>query len=286
LLAELGLNRQPGDELMPNDISRVLDFYVGTLEAVVNDDREVLQRDLVACHRQLAFRRPHDAATVITLSGGVGELVYRCHRGEELGPTTVYGDLGIDLARRIAASPILSRDLGTCVPTELGRATVCGLAIHATEVSGNTLFLPRPERLPLTDLPIVGRLRGDLRDDEIAALVALASGGHRGACLTVDDLSADYPTVVSFGRRIAVALEERGFPPDKPLVLLVAGNIGKTLGHYATRWGKSPVELIVIDEIAPRDARFASLGRLRDGIVPVSLYGMNPMEDEGAVSEE
>ncbi|HEV3021033.1 MAG TPA: ethanolamine ammonia-lyase reactivating factor EutA [Pirellulales bacterium] len=273
LLDELGLVRGPGDELSTDDVTQVVDFYVAVMEAVLLGDDETLQRDVVAFHRQLAFRPPSDRDMVITLSGGVGELAYRCHRGEALPATTAYGDLGIELARRIAASPLLSRDLASETPAELGRATVCGLAIHNTQISGATTFLPRPDLLPLGDLPIVGRLGCESGDDEMAALVALASRGARGACLAIDALAGDHPTIASWGGRLAAALERSGYPPERPLVLLVTSNIGKTLGNYATRWGRLSVQLTVVDEVAPRDARFASLGRLRENVVPVVFYG-------------
>jgi ethanolamine utilization protein EutA len=57
-------------------------------------------------------------------------------------------------------------------------------------------------------------------------------------------------------------------------VLLVGQNIGKTLGQYATTWGKQPACLIVIDELPPRPARFVSLGKLHSNVVPVSYYGL------------
>jgi ethanolamine utilization protein EutA len=275
LLAEWGPTRGPGDELTRCELDRVLDFYIGTLEAVVCGDQLLLAADVVGYHRRLAFHAVPEGESVITLSGGVGELAYRCHRGQELPSTTAYGDLGIDLARRVAASPLLSRNLASDVPDELGRATVCGLAIHNTEVSGTTFFLPRPELLPLSDLPILGRLRSDSDDDELSTLITLSSAGNNPACLAIDALASDPVAVASFGGRLAAALERSNFPYHKPLVLLAEGNVGKTLGYYATRWGRLRVQLIVLDEIAPRDARFASLGRLRGNIVPVAFYGMN-----------
>ena len=60
----------------------------------------------------------------------------------------------------------------------------------------------------------------------------------------------------------------------KPLVLLIEGNFGKTLGNYITHWGKLSLALVVIDEVAMRDAHFVNLGKLQQGLVPVSFYGM------------
>lgn len=62
--------------------------------------------------------------------------------------------------------------------------------------------------------------------------------------------------------------------PDKILILLVPQNCGKSLGNYATDWRKTPVNLIVIDEIPDRNAHFLNIGEIHHNIVPVSFYGV------------
>jgi ethanolamine utilization protein EutA len=69
-------------------------------------------------------------------------------------------------------------------------------------------------------------------------------------------------------------LRKTGFPADRFVVLLVPQNVGKTLGSYASDWGRLAVNLIVIDELASRNSRFVSLGAMRDNVVPISFYGM------------
>ena len=71
-------------------------------------------------------------------------MIYRSSQGRELPGTTGYGDLGIDLARKIMKSPVLSAHIRTMIPENMGRATVYGLALHSTEVSGTTIFLSHP----------------------------------------------------------------------------------------------------------------------------------------------
>jgi ethanolamine utilization protein EutA len=61
--------------------------------------------------------------------------------------------------------------------------------------------------------------------------------------------------------------------------LLVRENLGKVLGHYVTQWGTLPLNLVVIDEVAVRDAQFVQLGALRSQVVPVSFYGLNEQGD-------
>ncbi len=235
----------------------------------------------VRLHCQVEFRGPTSIPNgvaavdpVIILSGGVGELAYRAARSDPLPATTTFGDLGIDLAQRICASPVLGRNLKSHVPAGLGRATVNGLAVHGTEVSGATLFLPDPAILPLSDLPILGTIGTEIRDDELTALLDLAARAAEGACLRVGGADVSTPRVKALGQRLAAHLSQECTGHDRPLVLLTAGNIGKTLGQYATHWGKLKTALVVIDEIADRRAHFATIGKPRNGLVPVSFHGL------------
>ncbi|MEX0713077.1 MAG: ethanolamine ammonia-lyase reactivating factor EutA [Pirellulales bacterium] len=278
LVNHLGIRKGPGDVLDDHEIELVVDFYVTMLEDVVAG--RPLTNECARLHVQVPFEPMNleaGAATdaIITLSGGVGELAYRHALGQPLPGTTAYGDLGIDLARRITQSPILSRSLATHVPANQGRATLVGLTIHNVEVSGSTLFLPDAGLLPLSDLPILGRLKWDASEAEIRALVELAKAAGQGACLQVDCGPAESGPIKQLGSRLAQALTECRFPPEQPFVLLATSNVGKTLGQYASGWGKLNVRLIVIDEVNVREARFANLGRPCQGAVPVAFYGMH-----------
>ena len=275
LLADLNLPHCEDDTLDTATLTTLVDFLVHALEAMV-EGRSDFRFSI------LDFRLPQsnpgapgqNPKSKIALSGGVGELVYRAALGGELPGTTAYGDLGIDLAKRICESPLLSKDLRTHTPAALGRATVLGLAIHHVQLSGSTLFLPDPAVLPLAELPIVGRLGRTFSDDDIHAALELAHHSSAGACVAVDLPDASYDMVRTLGSRLAAALEAGRLPADRPLVLLVNQNVGKTLGQYATRWQKLPVTLIVLDELPDRGAAYVTLGRPRDQVVPVSFYGL------------
>ena len=272
LLNALGVARGIGDELDEGSLTAVLDWYTAALEAIVTGDATFFATPAGRRHEQVAFCGSADA--VITFSGGVGELLYRHVAGEPLPDTTHFGDLGIDLARRIARSPLLGRDLEAIVPEQRGRATVYGLALHSTEVSGTTLFLPDADVLPLRDLPVIARLPMDASAAAIGDAVALARWHTQGACIQILGPAPAHDGVKQLAERIGEALGRAPADP-RPLVLLLEGNVGKTLGNYATDWGRTPARLIVVDEMPDRHANFANIGRPRDGVVPVSFYGMH-----------
>src|SRR5262249_17983030 len=143
----------------PGEIDGLLDFYLDLLEAAVSGRAGAFESPPARLHEQIGFRLPADVGEVaVTFSGGVGELIYAHLRGEPWPATTCFGDRGVGLARRIVGSPVLARSLPRFVPAAAGRATVYGLLRHSTEVSGATLFLPAPGRLPLADLPVFGDL--------------------------------------------------------------------------------------------------------------------------------
>lgn len=246
-LTRLGIDDSLGRDLRASELAAYLSSLVTELEALV--------------------MRCDPGGAAITFSGGVGELLYRASAGGGWPERTAYGDLGIDLAAAILASPLLARDVYRHRPQTLGRATACGLALHHVEVSGTTIFLPEPQQLPRADLPIVARLPYDAPVEELAAALRLGGRGHGGIAVALTGMPPS--AAASTGRRILAAL------PAEPvsLVLLLEGNGGKTLGHYATDWGQAPYPLIVLDEVEIPEALFVTLGRLQHSVVPVSFYG-------------
>jgi len=275
LLEELKIDRRVGDELSGDALERVLDYYVAGLEAIVRGNMDFFATPAGVLHQRVAFAISPSSVPEITFTGGVGELLYRLRAGQTMPGTTAFGDLGIDLAHRIAASRFLSHSLDKFVPEAMGRATVYGITLHSTEVSGASLYLPRPETLPLYDLPVIARLAANAPQAEFHAAMALAARASRGACVQICASDFNPANIRMLGARLASALEQTAYPRDRPLVVLVERNIGKVLGHYATDWGRTWRNLIIIDEVAVREAQFVNIGILRDGMVPISYFGMH-----------
>jgi ethanolamine utilization protein EutA len=279
MLAALGIEREVGDTLGSAECVAVVGYCVAALEAIAAGDSGFFGDAIGQRLEQVPFRHSAGDDAALTFSGGVGELVYRAAAGEALPGTTHYGDLGIDLARAIVASPQLARSLQTLVPEQRGRATVYGVTLHSTQVSGVTLHLPQPEVLPLRDLPVMARLGIDAGRETLERALRLASTAPKGACVQLLDAvpgqRLDAAAVRGLGQRIAAALRGTGFPPHLPLVLLLEQNAAKALGQYASDWGRVAATLVVIDEVPVRGAQFVNLGRLQQQVVPISYYGLH-----------
>lgn len=279
LLEHLGIERRPGDELTEAELDAVVGFYARALEAITLDDQSFFATGVGRVHEQVPFRRPPGVSDpVVLFSGGVGELVYAHAAGIPLPGRTYFGDLGVELAGAILGSEILSAHVRAFVPENRGRATVYGMTLHSTEVSGTTLFLRDRGALPLRDLPVVAHLPSDAGEATFAEALALARRSARGACIQVShgrETRMTLDDVRGLGTSLARASAAVPPPDGLPIVLLLTENVGKAVGSYASDWGRSPLNLIVIDEIPVRDAQFVNIGRDRNGVVPVSFYGMH-----------
>jgi ethanolamine utilization protein EutA len=274
LLRHLRIGKTLGDSLAGEDIQRLLAFQVAALEAIALGETGFFADAIGQLHQQVAFSLPAGLPTpAITFSGGVGELIYRHLEGQPWPSTTAFGDLGIDLARAILDSPVLSPNRYALLPETRGRATVYGLTLHSSEVSGASLYLPDPGLLPLRDVPILARLPLDASDDELRRALELARSRPQGACLQLLG-RADLARIRSLGQRLSQALCASAFPAAQPLVLLLEANAGKTLGQYASDWGHLPCRLLVIDEIPARHAQFIHIGQAHQQVVPVAFFGL------------
>jgi ethanolamine utilization protein EutA len=251
-LSEAGIERRVGGALTRPEVDRLVGAWVGKLER--------------AC-AEIAGE-----SAVRTFSGGVGELIYHLAGGGALTPAA-FGDLGGELARALLASP-LGRDARAFVPPERGHATVIGLTLKATTVSGATIHLPRREVLPLSDVPIVSRLPAAAPRARFVQALALAAASPSGAALCVALQGETAAEARALGETVAGALDDAAVPPGRPVVLLLDRDLAKVVGQYASRWGASPASLIVLDEVFDARARFVNLGSVRHGTVPVSFHGL------------
>lgn len=279
LFAALGIVAAPGDDLASADLDRILDWYLALLDAAVAGAAIDPAANASLGHVQIPFLLPSlatgpTATRIVTLSGGVGEMVYAAARGAELPGTTAYGDLGIDLARRLLVHPTWSRHWLEHMPEGGGRATVAGLLRHATRISGASIHLPSPKLLPLADLPIVATLDPFADEAFFFQTLDLARRSGIGAAVRVRGLAPTAATVRAFGSRLAAAFERFPWECDRALVLLLDTDCGKALGQCATGWGRVAVPLVVVDELDLPAARWVTLGKERDGVVPVSFHGL------------
>ncbi|EDT5693544.1 reactivating factor for ethanolamine ammonia lyase [Salmonella enterica] len=276
LLAFLQIGKRESDMLSPREVRQILDWYVDALQAICNSRADFFAPFSTVAQLPMAIMSG-GAELEICFSGGVGELIYRVIDGQTLPGTTFYGDLGIDLAQAIVASPPLAKSLHRIVPENQGRATVYGLTLHSTEISGTTLYLKTPDILPLRNLPILAKISAEADETRWDAVFSQINQYSKGCCIQIlqEVTHASTNHIRALGNRVASALKKTPPAPGLPIVLLISSNVGKALGSYATEWGQLRVNLVVIDEVNVRDADFINIGQVRQQIIPVAFYGMH-----------
>src|SRR5256886_6654068 len=208
---------------------------------------------------ELANRR----IDAITFSGGVSEYVYKRE-------TRGFGDLGLELAEELGHVLAHRQDLAPVWDPGQGiRATVIGAAQFSVQISGNTILIADPGKLPLQNLPVLTcelALDGKIAPEAVAA-------GVRGALARTDFEEGESPVALSFPWRgdpsherlhavaagICAALR-RTIDENMPLVLLIDGDIGKSLGRIILHEVAPTAEVIAIDAVQLKEFDYVDIG--------------------------
>lgn len=228
---------------------------------------------------------PVEGIAGVMFSGGVAEYVY----GREARDFADLGRrLGLAVRRRLDSGglPYLLLPAGECI-----RATAIGASEYSVQLSGNTVYISNPGALlPRKNLQV---LQPDVALGESieAARVTQAIRRHFAAFDLVEGeaevaLAFRWQGPPSFERLAALA---RGIVEalpmtllaEKPLFLVLDGDIAHSLGALLKEeWGVAS-EVLVIDGVALWDFYYVDLGRVRmpSHTVPVTIKSLVFSED-------
>jgi ethanolamine utilization protein EutA len=213
----------------------------------------------------------------ITFSGGVSEYVFGYESRD-------YGDIARLLAEELRTALGRRTALTLIDPGQRIRATVIGASQFTVQVSGKTIHLPRPGVLPVRNVPVVP-IGLDLGGAIDAAAVADAiRAGLTRLDLTPDARVAiafswhgdpDYPRIAAAGSAIMTALAPCG-RRSQPLLLMIDGDIGKTMGRILTEELGLKGDLVSIDGVQLAELDFVDVGELISppGVVPVVIKSL------------
>ena len=195
-----------------------------------------------------------------------------------------YGDIARLLADALRAELSRRAKLPLIDPGQRIRATVIGASQFTVQVSGKTIHLPRAGVLPMHNVPVVhvgldlgGAIDGD-------AIVAAIAGGLARLDLEADARLAiafawhgdpDYPRLAAAGRAIMAAVAPHGHR-SRPLLLMIDGDIGKTMGRILTQELGLIGDLVSIDGVALQELDFVDVGEpiTPPGVVPVVIKSL------------
>jgi ethanolamine utilization protein EutA len=241
----------------------------------------IRQKPVSGVTEQLLLTAPLPAdieAEVVTFSGGVSEYIY----GRE---SRLFGDIAKPLADNIARA---FSDARISVPMQDPgqgiRATVIGASQFTVQASGRTIHISEGIVLPVHNIPV---LSPSLPMDELLSADSVAK--EVGAVLARSHLLEGQP--------IALALKWRGDPdysrlrglaegivraldaassPEAMLILVIDGDIGRTLGSIIERELHVTRKLISIDGIQLRAFDYVDIGELLQpsNAVPVVIKSL------------
>lgn len=270
----LHISKKIGDILNKLEIRALTQFYVEVLQAIARGDQTFFfDRALTGLIDAgwKSFDTVVDGPVMLTVTGGVGELIIK-HAAEGSWPsTTFFGDLGIDLAKALADSELAS-SIHMHAPTQTGAATLYGIALFSTQFTGSTVFMSDNIQLPLDQVPILAYFQGLTSVNQLQEILLQAKRWSSPVGIYLNLPKPSWQEIKNLGEALSSFLREWD-ALSPPLVLLVPHNIGHVLGCYATCWKKYPIKLLVLDEIALQNARFVQIGTPRLQAFPVTFYG-------------
>ncbi len=239
----------------------------------------ILDRPLDALGESLLLteRLPRGfAPTAITVSGGVAEYLFG-HEEKEFGDIAKL--LAVELAgelSRCSALPLID-------PGQRIRATVIGASQFTVQVSGKTIYLPDPYVLPVHNVPVIA-VALDADDANPSALSAAIEGRlqeidlHRNPRLAIALRwrgDPEHSRLKATGEAIMQALAPVG-RRIKLLLLVIEGDVGKTLGRLLHRELHWPGKIVSIDGMELQDLDYVDVGELiaPPGVVPVVIKSL------------
>ena len=209
----------------------------------------------------------------ITCSGGVAEYL--------AGATASAGDLGMDLAAALHAT-FAEMDCRLRPLAHAIRATVIGASQFTVQLSGNTVHVPRPELLPLRNLPVVRpRMDGEPSAPAIGAAIRQARDRLDLRGLRPLAVALDFPGEPHHHALREVALGVADGLADHlrerlPVVLALDADIARSLARVLEEELGAQPDLVVVDGLDLLELDYIDLGALvrPAGVVPVVIKSL------------
>ena len=276
IAAEAGVPLEQGAILDGEQRDRLVRAMVDVLvSAILREAPHGLFEDL-ALTPPLADSPEVDA---LTFSGGVAEYIFQRE-------TEGYNDLGKQLAAGIVRA-LTDRRIAYPVydPGQGIRATVIGASQFSVQVSGNTILISDVGSLPLRNVPVVHLgldLGGDFVPEQVAAEISRAlsrfdiTDGETTVALAFRWRGAPlHARLFALAQGICQGLA-RTIAAGKPLVLMMDGDLGRTLGELLRRELDVANDIVSIDGVQLRNFDYVDIGEIIEPtrVVPLVIKSL------------
>jgi ethanolamine utilization protein EutA len=257
------------------ELDRVVDALANACIAfVAGEVLPPLARELLLTARPEAL--PH--ADLVAFSGGVSEYIYGCEERR-------FGDIAAPLAARISAACAQGRIAPPLAePRERIRATVIGASQFTVQVSGKTIHVSERAGLPLRNVPVIAPAM-DLSEAISVEEVARATREALERASADEDLAValaiawrgepHYLRLRELAEGVALALVPRGCA-RAPLVLMIDGDVGRTLGYILEHELAIGRPVVSIDGIQLKEFDYVDIGEVirPADVVPVVIKSL------------
>jgi len=217
------------------------------------------------------------AAQRITFSGGVSEYIFAREAQE-------FGDIAKPLATELVARLKRRCDLPVSDPGNRIRATAIGASQFTVQVSGKTIYLPDRNVLPVHNVPVVhmgvdlsGEIDGEAVSRSIAGKLSQMDLDPQARVAVAFTFAGDpeHRRLKELAQAVTQALAPTG-GREEPLLLMIDGDVGKTIGQLMHRELGFRGHLVSIDGVQLQDLDFVDVGELISppGVVPVVIKSL------------
>jgi len=216
----------------------------------------------------------------ITFSGGVSEYIYRREEEDR-------GDLGKSIAHDLRHALADKRISETVYDPGHGiRATVVGASQFTVQVSGNTIFLSEKEKLPVRNVPVASLdidLSGDFTANNVSTKIAealkrldMVEGEDRVAIAFRWGGDPLHARLYALAQGIHQGLPKTVADPDLPVVIMMDGDAGRTIGNILVKELNVEGEVISVDNVQLRDFDFVDIGEFMPDtqVVPLIIKSL------------
>jgi ethanolamine utilization protein EutA len=287
--ARAGVALRLGERPGASDLARIVDVLAEAAIAFIGGAKPTALGERLLLTEPLALVVKPGA---ITFSGGVSEYIH----GRE---TRQFGDIALLLAERVMRACGDGRiETPLAAACEGIRATVIGASQFTVQVSGKTIHVSEGAALPLRNVAVVAPalalgedvdVAQEARAIELALARASMDGEHAIALAIRWRGEPHYRRLRSLGEAIALATRASGLAPrasrPPPLVLMIDGDVGRSLGHILEHELAIGRPVVSIDGIALREFDYVDIGEtIRPAdVVPVIikslLFGSAPRRE-------
>ena len=269
----LGVRLSLGNRPDPAAIERIVETLAEIIIAFILGEQSAgLAQTLLLTEMSAMDSKPH----CVTFSGGVSEYLFARE-------TETYGDIAKPLADKIVRAFSNGRISAALIDPGNGiRATVIGASQFTVQLSGKTIHISPNTALPLHNVPVVFPALAHTKDFSAVEVATEIRAALKRVDLDYTQTVAiaihwhgapHYLRLRGLAEGLALALDNAS---GLPVILMIDGDIGKTLGLILERELNLVRPVISIDGVQLQELDYVDIGKVVEpaSVVPIVIKSL------------